>query len=100
MKSHRPSPRRLPQAKGRVPVFQPIPEKGNAMINFPNPISLLASWRGLIAQSLSFAACAAGAFSLDGEIVPAIYLLVSSAVTAGFAIWLYRDERTSRSTAL
>lgn len=59
------------------------------MIKIPNPVALLESWRGLTAQSMAIATCAAAAFFWENDVGPAIALLTMSLALAGFAIALY-----------
>jgi len=65
------------------------------MIRIPDPLTLLASWKGLLVQSVALAACAAAALSWDDDVAHAIALLASSFGLAGLAIPFYCHDRKS-----
>ncbi len=67
------------------------------MIKIPNPVTFLESWRGLAAQSIAIAACAAAAFFWDGDAASAAMLLTFSFVLGSLAIPFYRYDKKHHS---
>lgn len=58
-------------------------------------VTLFESWRGAIVIALVFTVCAAGAYFVDGAVIPALLNLGAAGFALRLAVYLYRSESES-----